>query len=83
MTVSTFLAGFTIPVLVELVEDPKEGFSTARAQATVLFTLALALFVAAVYTYDILMVPADRWGPTTKRSKHKPISNRILRMTID
>jgi hypothetical protein len=65
MTVSTFLAGFTIPVLVELVKNPAEGFTPCRGLATVLFTLALGLFVASVYTYDVLLMPAQYWGPIT------------------
>jgi phosphohistidine phosphatase SixA len=72
MTVSTFLAGFTIPVLVELVKDPShEGFSAWRALATVIFTLSLGLFVVAVYTYDALLMPSEFWGPTTKRVEPK------------
>jgi hypothetical protein len=67
MTVSIFLAGFTIPMLVELVKNSGERFSAGLGLATVLFTLALGLFVASVYTYDALLMPAQYWGPTTKR----------------
>ncbi len=73
MTVSTFLAGFTIPVLVELVKDPTEGFSAFRAAATVLFTLALGLFVVAVYMYDELLMPVEYWGPPDE--SHQPKRN--------
>jgi hypothetical protein len=68
MTVSTFLAGFSIAVLVELV---KEELTVWRGLATGLFTLALGLFVVAVYTYDALLMPPDYWGPTTQREEPK------------
>ena len=69
MTVSTFLAGFTIPVLVELVKDGKEGFTACQLAATVLFTAAFCLFAAAVYMYDELLMPTEFWGPVDQKRK--------------
>ena len=70
MTVSTFLAGFTIPVLVELVKEPERGFNLQQTVATILFTSAFCLFVLAVYMYDELLMPNEYWGPVEE--KHQP-----------
>jgi phosphohistidine phosphatase SixA len=71
MTVSTFLAGFNIPVLVEMVKDRKEGFTPLQLSATVLFTAAFCLFAMAVYMYDELLMPGDYWGPVEKALQPK------------
>jgi phosphohistidine phosphatase SixA len=70
MTVSTFLAGFTIPVLVELVKEPQSGFNPQQTVATILLTSAFCLFALAVYMYDELLMPNEYWGPVEK--KHQP-----------
>lgn len=75
--VSTFLAGFFIAALVELVKDPeklvplREARLTAwmRIAATICFSLALGLLFAAVYSYDRLAMPRAFWKPMPERNK--------------
>ena len=54
MTVATFLAGFTFAALLQLLNDPTRFQSTPNRIAVISLTLALSLFVAAVYMYDRL-----------------------------
>lgn len=61
MTVATFLAGFTFAALLQLLNDPSRFRSTPNRIAVVSLTLALALFVAAVYMYDRLSMPRHFW----------------------
>jgi len=74
MTVSTFLAGFTIPVLVEMVKDRKEGFTPFQMLATILFTVAFCLFALAVFMYDELLMPNEYWGPVDSKRQPKRAS---------
>ena len=62
MTVCTFLAGFTITALIEILKDPEAIIKTSRVAAAISFTAALGLFVAAVYIYDELSMPPEFWG---------------------
>ncbi|HEV8491796.1 MAG TPA: hypothetical protein VGR76_05970 [Candidatus Angelobacter sp.] len=62
MTVCTFLAGFTITALIEILKDPEAIVKTSRVVAAISFTAALGLFVAAVYVYDLLSMPPEFWG---------------------
>jgi hypothetical protein len=59
MTVATFLAGFVFAALVEIVLG--DDFPPWRQVATVVLTLALGLFVVAVYVYDELSMPEGFW----------------------
>lgn len=61
MTVATFLAGFTFAALLELLRDSEQLSSVAIQIAVITLTLALALFVAAVYMYDRLNMPRKFW----------------------
>lgn len=61
MTVATFLAGFTFAALLELLRDSEQLSSMAIQIAVITLTLALALFVAAVYMYDRLNMPQRFW----------------------
>jgi phosphohistidine phosphatase SixA len=65
MTVCTFLAGFTITALIEILKDPEAIVKTSRVAAAISFTAALGLFVAAVYIYDELSMPPEFWGSDT------------------
>ena len=65
MTVCTFLAGFTITALIEILKDPEAIVKTSRIVAAISFTAALGLFVAAVYVYDLLSMPPEFWGADT------------------
>ena len=65
MTVCTFLAGFTITALIEILKDPEAIIKTSRVAAAISFTAALGLFVAAVYIYDELSMPPEFWGSDT------------------
>jgi len=69
MTVSTFLAGFTIPVLVELVKEPEKNTAWWRVLSTLFFTAAFCLFVIAVYMYDEMLMPKEFWGPNKQHAK--------------
>jgi hypothetical protein len=62
MTVCTFLAGFTITALIEILKDSEAIIKTSRVAAAISFTAALGLFVAAVYVYDELSMPPEFWG---------------------
>lgn len=62
MTVCTFLAGFTITALIEILKDPEAIVKTSRVAAAISFTAALGLFVAAIYIYDQLSMPPEFWG---------------------
>jgi len=62
MTVCTFLAGFTITALIEILKDPEAIIKTSRIVAAISFTAALGLFVAAIYIYDELSMPPEFWG---------------------
>jgi hypothetical protein len=66
MTVATFLAGFTFAALLELLKD-RSHFESARTiipirVAVVSLTLALGLFISAVYMYDRLSMPREFWS---------------------
>ena len=69
MTVCTFLAGFTIPVLVELLKDPPVDL--LKILSTVAFACSLALLVAAIFIFDLLLMPSNFWGPINKNMKPK------------
>lgn len=72
MTVCTFLAGFTIPVLVELVKGtPQELLEIWRILPIIAFTFSLALFVAAVFAFDLLLMPNEYWGAINPESRPK------------
>jgi hypothetical protein len=63
MGVASFLAGFVFAALIEvLLNHPDTDLHRAAA---VMLTLALALFVAAIYIYDQLSMPPGFWtdGP--------------------
>ena len=80
MTVATFLAGFTFAALLELVKDrslfdlDKTGnYSLIPIRVAVTsLTLALALFISAVYMYDRMTMPGDFWKYELRSD---PISN--------
>jgi phosphohistidine phosphatase SixA len=67
MTVCTFLAGFTIAALIEIIKDPDTIIRTSRVAAAISLTAALGLFVAAIYIYDELSMPREFWGSDTRR----------------
>ena len=69
MTVCTFLAGFTIPVLVELLKDPPTEL--LKVLSAVAFACSLALLVAAIFIFDLLLMPNNFWGPINKDMKPK------------
>lgn len=69
MTVCTFLAGFTIPVLVELLKDPPTEL--LRILSAVAFACSLALLVAAIFIFDLLLMPNNFWGPINENMKPK------------
>jgi phosphohistidine phosphatase SixA len=69
MTVCTFLAGFTIPVLVELLKDPPADL--LRVLSAVAFACSLALLVAAIFIFDLLLMPNNFWGPINADMKPK------------
>lgn len=69
MTVCTFLAGFTIPVLVELLKDPPAEL--LRILSTVAFACSLALLVAAIFIFDLLLMPNNFWGPINEDMRPK------------
>ena len=70
MTVCTFLAGFTIPVLVELLKsEPQEMLRVWRIFSIIAFTFSLSLFVAAVFAFDLLLMPTEYWGAINPKSK--------------
>jgi hypothetical protein len=70
MTVCTFLAGFTIPVLVELLKGPpNEMLQLWRITATLAFTSSLACFVAGIFAFDLLLMPNAYWGPIDEDMK--------------
>ena len=70
MTVCTFLAGFTIPVLVELLKDPPTEL--LKVLSAVAFACSLALLVAAIFIFDLLLMPNNFWGPINADMKPKP-----------
>src|SRR5205085_22988 len=60
--VSTFLAGFNFAVLVELLKhESTKNMNAFQITALLLFTVSLALFVAAIYMYDRLGMPEGFW----------------------
>jgi phosphohistidine phosphatase SixA len=67
MTVCTFLAGFTIAALVEIIKEPDAIVKTSRVAAAISLTAALGFFVAAVYIYDELSMPREFWSSDTRR----------------
>jgi len=69
MTVCTFLAGFTIPVLVELLKDSTDNAELWRIVTTICFTFSLAFFVAAIFAFDLLLMPSEFWGPIATELK--------------
>lgn len=69
MTVCTFLAGFTIAALIEIIKDPEAIVKTSRVAATISLTTALGLFVAAVYIYDELSMPTEFWSSDTRKKQ--------------
>jgi len=76
--VTTFLAGFTFTALVELLAGgPLSGADIAAA---VLLTLSLGLFIACVYIYDQLGLPAGFWSATERSvGRGRGIRARLLR----
>lgn len=71
MEAAVFLAGFTIPALVELVKSEDATVSLSRGISAFFFTLSLAFFVVAVYVYDELAMPEGFWSARAK-SRHRP-----------
>lgn len=69
MTVCTFLAGFTIAALVELLKDLPTVPEIWEVVAVIAFTFSLAVFVGAILAFDILMMPSDYWGPINLKMK--------------
>jgi hypothetical protein len=83
MTVSTFLAGFNFTVLslvLTVLSDDKPllresrhifSFTTTKSSilgsAAALFFVSAALFVAAIYSYDRLLMPASFWSKLNDR----------------
>jgi hypothetical protein len=61
MQVSTLLAGFTFTALIELLKDGKTPLTSLETVAVLFLTAAVALFVASVYLYDRLAMPAGFW----------------------
>jgi broad specificity phosphatase PhoE len=49
MEVCVFLAGFSVPALVEVLKDTKAEMELSRAVSALAFTFSLAFYVAAVY----------------------------------
>jgi phosphohistidine phosphatase SixA len=80
VAVSTFLAGFFIAALVELVKDPDKFVPAPehplqaymRIVSAIGFTLALGLLLAAVYVYDQLSMPRAFWRPMPEERKPRP-----------
>jgi phosphohistidine phosphatase SixA len=76
--VTTFLAGFTFTGLVEVLAGAP--LSDAEVAAAVLLTLSLGLFVACVYIYDQLGLPAGFWSATERSAgRGQGIRARLLR----
>ena len=65
MTVCTFLAGFTITALIDIIKDPDKIVRTSRVAAAISLTAAAGLFVAAIYIYDELSMPPMFWNADT------------------
>jgi phosphohistidine phosphatase SixA len=74
MTVATFLAGFVFAALVEIVLGG--DFPPWRQVATIILTLALALFVAAIYIYDELSMPEGFWQSGMRTAPRRWLSHR-------
>lgn len=90
MQVSTLLAGFTFAALVNVLTEPSfwptplprasasAGEVISRellpVMAVIVLTLALALFVAAVYMYDRLALPRQFWTGERRRSNRRRFS---------
>jgi type III secretory pathway component EscS len=80
MTVATFLAGFTFAALLELIKDRSLFDSTQGSAyfllpirvAVISLTLALALFISAVYMYDRMTMPEAFW---LYEPRSNPLSN--------
>ena len=72
MTVCTFLAGFTIPVLVELLKsEPEDMLKVWCITSIIAFTFSFALLVAGVIAFDLLLMPTEYWGAINPESKPK------------
>ena len=76
MTVCTFLAGFVMAALIEIIKDPDKIVRTSRVVAAICFTMALALLIAAVYVYDNLSMPPMFWRVGVARGG-KPSRTRL------
>lgn len=79
MTVCTFLAGFTIPVLVELLKGPaNEMLQLWRIATTIAFIFSLTCFVAGIFAFDLLLMPNEFWGPIDEDMKPAKSSRSIF-----
>ena len=80
MTVATLLAGFTFAALLELLKDAEHLSSVSIEISVISLTLALALFIAAVYMYDRLNMPRKFWKyqnpakPRPSTGNNNPVS---------
>lgn len=83
MTVATFLAGFTFAALLQLLNDPTRLSSAPIKVAVLSLTLALALFIAAVYMYDRLSMPREKWDYHDPANSSVPADRNAARALIE
>lgn len=91
MTVATFLAGFTFTALLEVLmnikmptlqdltktQSPMELINLALPLiATICLTASIALFIAAVYIYDLLSMPEGFWA-TSRAAKWQQLPRMV------
>jgi hypothetical protein len=82
MEVCVFLAGFSVPALVEVLKDTQAEMELTRAVSALAFTFSLAFYVAAVYIYDELSMPEGFWKSNRiqpDRSETSDFANRVKR----
>jgi phosphohistidine phosphatase SixA len=77
MEVSVFLGAVTIPALVEVVKSDTATMSLTRGVSAFFLTLALALYIAAVYIYDELSMP-DRFWSAAKAARRRGLRSRTF-----
>jgi hypothetical protein len=83
MTVATFLAGFTFAALLQLLNNPAHLSSAPIKVAILSLTLALSLFIAAVYMYDRLSMPRDKWDYHDPANPLRPEDKNAARAVIE
>jgi predicted membrane-bound mannosyltransferase len=83
MTVATFLAGFTFAALSQLLNDPARLSSAPSKIAILSLTTALALFVAAVYMYDRLSMPREKWNYKDPTNPQVPAESNAAKALIE